>query len=312
MTRLSRRQLLCDLPSANASRSGRSLRPASPAAPLAIDPSAAVRDFDWGTTTRMRDGRVVREWEVVAEVKTIEAAPGARYEAWTYNGRVPGPTLRCREGESLRIHFTNGSEHPHTMHFHGIHTPEHDGVPGIGPGNIEPGESFTYEFDAEPFGLHLYHCHTRPLAEHITKGLYGAYIVDPRDGRPEADELVMVLNGFDTNFDRANEVYAVNSVPFAYERAPIRVRRGDLVRIYLVNVLEYDLVNSFHIEGHVFRYSPTGTSLDAAEVTDTVVQCQGQRGVLEVRFPDTGRVAFHAHASQFAELGCAGLFEVCD
>jgi FtsP/CotA-like multicopper oxidase with cupredoxin domain len=112
-----------------------------------FDPQLIVRDFDAG---RVVNG--VREWEIVAEEKTIEVAPGVRYDAWAYNGRVPGPTLRAREGERLRIHFTNGAQHPHTMHFHGIHTARMDGVPGVGSGNIEPGRSFTYEFEATPFG----------------------------------------------------------------------------------------------------------------------------------------------------------------
>ena len=151
-----------------------------------------------------------------------------KFAAWTYNGRIPGPTLRCREGERLRITFVNGSQHPHTIHFHGIHPAEMDGVPGLGAGEIAPGGKTVYEFDALPAGLHLYHCHVRPLAEHIAKGLYGAFIVDPADGREDADELVMVMNGFDTNFDRANEMYAANTIPFAYMDEPIagRARRA--------------------------------------------------------------------------------------
>ena len=191
-----------------------------------FDPHAILRDFDWGTTRRLASGRVVREWELVALDKEIEVAPGVRFPAWTYNGRVPGPTLRAREGERLRITFVNGSAHPHTIHFHGIHPAEMDGVPGLGDGSIPPGGRTVYEFDAEPFGLHLYHCHTRPLAEHIAKGLYGAFIIDPAEGRPPADELVMVMNGFDTNFDRANEVYAANTIGFAYMDRPIRVAPG--------------------------------------------------------------------------------------
>ena len=276
-----------------------------------FDPHAIVRDFDRGTARR-EGGRTVREWTLIAEDKEIEVAPGVKYAAWTYNGRVPGPTLRAIEGERLRIRFMNGSRHPHTIHFHGIHPAAHDGIPGIGPGNIEPGEEFTYEFDAEPFGLHLYHCHTLPLAEHIAKGLYGAFIVDPKEGRPEADELVMVQNGFDTNFDRSNEVYAVNTVAFAYHDKPIRVKRGELVRIYLVNLLEFDLINSFHVHANFFQHFPTGTSLEPVEFTDTIVQGQGQRSVLELRFPFPGRYMFHAHVSEFAELGWMGFFEVED
>src|SRR4029453_6562160 len=132
-----------------------------------FDPTEILRDFDHGRTKRLASGRVLREWELIALDKTIEVAPGVRFDAWTYNGRIPGPTLRCHEGERLRIQFGNGSAHPHPVHFHGIHPATMDGVPGIGPGVIPPGKTVTYEFDAEPFGLHLYHCHALPLADHI-------------------------------------------------------------------------------------------------------------------------------------------------
>src|SRR3712207_5366429 len=105
-----------------------------------FDPQELLRDFDEG---RVVNG--VREWEIVAEEKEIEVAPGVKYAAWAYNSRVPGPTLRAREGERLRVHFTNGSTHPHTIHFHGIHTAPMDGIPGEGAGNVAPGRSTTYE-----------------------------------------------------------------------------------------------------------------------------------------------------------------------
>jgi FtsP/CotA-like multicopper oxidase with cupredoxin domain len=275
-----------------------------------FDPHELLRDFDWGTTRRLASGQVLREWELYAAEQEIEVAPGVKFAAWSYNGRVPGPTLRCREGERLRITFRNASHHPHTIHFHGIHPADMDGVPGLGAGEIEAGGTTVYEFDALPAGLHLYHCHVRPLADHIAKGLYGTFIVDPADGREDAQELVMVLNGFDTNFDRANEMYAANSIPFAYMNTPIQVKRDELVRIYLVNVLEFDLINSFHLHGNLFNYFPTGTSKTPSEFTDTVMLCQGQRGILEWRFPMAGRFMFHAHQSEFTELGWQGFFEV--
>ena len=175
------------------------------------------------------DGTLLREYEIFAVDREIEIAPGIFFPAWTYNGQVPGPTIRATEGDRVRITFRNIGTHPHTIHFHGWHTPEMDGThPGQ---EVQPGDTFVYEFDAEPFGVHLYHCHTVPLKRHIHKGLYGAFIVDPRDGRrPPADEMVMVMNAFDTNFDAENEVYAVNTVANAYMQDPIRVTVGRLVR----------------------------------------------------------------------------------
>jgi len=276
-----------------------------------FNPTDVLRDFDEGRTRRLASGRTLREWEIVAADKEIEIAPGIKYPAWTFNGRVPGQTLRAREGDRMRVRFVNGSEHPHTMHFHGIHPAEMDGVPGVGPGIIEPGKSFVYEFDAEPFGMHLYHCHVGPLAEHIARGMYGSFIVDPKQGREEADELVMMMNGFNTNFDaEGNQVYAVNSIAFHHVNEPIRVRRGELVRIYLANILEYDPINSFHLHGNFFEFFPTGTRLQPADFTDTVGMVQGQRGVLEVRFPHRGSFMFHAHKTEFADLGWMGFFEV--
>ncbi|QEM25364.1 multicopper oxidase domain-containing protein (plasmid) [Rhodococcus qingshengii] len=276
-------------------------------------PTAMLRDFDYGTTSVSSDGRTLREWEIFAADEEIEVAPGVYYPAWTFNSRIPGPALRCSEGDRLRVKFVNGSAHPHTMHFHGIHPAEMDGIPGVGRGIIEPGESFTYEFDATPFGLHLYHCHVSPLAEHIARGMYGTFIVDPAQGRPAADEMVMVMHGYNTTFDgQGNQLYAVNGIPFHYMHEPVQVKRGELVRIYLVNILEYDPINSFHIHGNFFDYYPTGTRLEPSEFTDTIVQAQGQRGICELRFPHPGKYMFHAHKTEFADLGWMGFFEVTE
>ena len=270
-----------------------------------FDPSEFLRDFYWGEERR-EGGGTAREYEITAEEVEIEVAPGVVYPAWAYNGQVPGPTLRATEGDRLRVVFKNNSEHPHTIHFHGFHPANMDGVFEL----VSPGREFTYEFDAEPFGMHLYHCHTSPLRKHIEKGLYGAFIIDPEEGREEADEMVMVMNGFDTNFDGENEVYAVNTVPFHYQKNPIEIKKGELVRAYVVNVLEFDFINSFHTHANFFDYYPTGTKREPSEFTDTKMFAQGERGIMEFRYDFPGRFMFHAHVSEFAELGWMGLFDV--
>jgi manganese oxidase len=253
-----------------------------------------------------RPGRV-REYELLARDVDLEVAQGVTFPAWTYNGTAPGPVIRATEDDVLRVRFANGGSHPHTIHFHGIHPANMDGVFEIVP----PGGTFTYEFPARPYGLHLYHCHATPLKKHIHKGLYGAFIVDPPELRRPAQELVMVMNGFDTDGDGENNFYTVNGKAFYFAKYPIRVRRSETVRIYLANLTEFDLINSFHLHGDFFRYYPTGRD-ETVLYTDTVVQCQGERGILEIDFANTGLFMFHAHQSEFAELGWMGFFDVVD
>lgn len=272
-----------------------------------IDPTAFLEHFDYGTVTTLPDGGTRREYTLTAVDAEIEVAPGVFYPAWTYNGQVPGPTLRATEGDLLRVVFVNAGTHAHTIHFHGIHPARMDGVYEV----VNPGDRFVYEFTARPAGLQLYHCHAIPLKRHIAKGLYGTLVIDPKVPRPPAREMVMVLNGFDTNFDGANEVYAVNTVPFAYHHDPIRVKKGELQRIYMVNILEFDLINSMHIHGNFFNVFRTGATT-SSDFTDTLMFCQGERHIIEFTYEETGRFMFHAHQSEFAELGWMGVFEVVD
>jgi FtsP/CotA-like multicopper oxidase with cupredoxin domain len=285
--------------------------------PTGFNPTAYLRSWNFSDLppdarskvyreTPRSNGTLLREYEIYAADREIEIAPGLFFPAWTYNGQVPGPTLRATEGDRIRVVFKNLGTHPHSIHFHGWHPPEMDGT--LAGQEVHPGGTFVYEFDADPFGVHLYHCHTVPLKRHIHKGLYGAFIVDPRQARPPADELVMVMNAFDTNFDAENEVYAINTVANAYMYEPIRVAVGRLVRIYLVNLTEFDPVNSLHLHGMFFDVYRTGTSLRSSEKTDTLMLCQGERAILETTFRYPGDFMVHAHQSEFAELGWMGLF----
>lgn len=299
-----------------------------------FDPHAMLYDYDYGEVSTLPNGQTLREYNFVAIDKDLEVAPGVFFPGWVYNGRAPGPTIRCVEGDRIRIRFSNASTHPHTIHFHGIHSATMDGVPGIGAGSIPSGEFTIYEFDAYPFGCHLYHCHSNPLKRHIHKGLYGAFIVDPDPEKYEGEarevaktrhhqypeneaynEMMMVMNGFDTNFDGDNEIYAVNSVAFAYSKKPIQIRRDQKQRIYLINVTEFDPINSLHTHANFFDYYDHGTTLEPTLKTiDTVMQCQAQRGILEFSFEgfEPGLYMFHAHQSEFAELGWMAFFEVLE
>ena len=148
---------------------------------LTIDPMKYLREFNYGRISTTDNGTTLRDFTIIAQDKNLEVSPGVFMDAWTFNGTIPGPTIRATEGDLVKIKFINNGSKPHTMHFHGIHQSQMDGVFEI----IAPGGSFTYEFTAEPFGLFLYHCHMQPLEEHISKGLYGVYIVDPKTPRPQ-------------------------------------------------------------------------------------------------------------------------------
>ena len=333
-----------------------------------FDPHTFLRQFETGEIVGGDEaGRPIREFQLVALDVPIEIAPGVEFLAWTYNGQVPGPTLRAIEGERIRVNFTNRGTHAHTIHPHLKNLdPAEDGIPQNGPGVLETDESYTYEWVAQPAGCHFYHCHSMPLKEHIHRGLYGALIVDPDPDRvresPAAytnhhpsqitpafedhlvaeaesrnhtydendgvDEMVLVMNGFDTNFDGDNEVYAANTRAFAYgvgstdgkgnweageTKRPIRIDRDERQRIYLINTIEFDPINSFHTHSQFFDYYDHGTTLTPTrKKVDTVMQCQAQRGIIELDYSDhdPGLYMFHAHQSEFAELGWMSFFEV--
>jgi FtsP/CotA-like multicopper oxidase with cupredoxin domain len=249
----------------------------------------------------------VRSHRIVAADRDIEIAKGVTFPGWTYNGTIPGPVIRATVDDILEVDFVNGGSHPHTIHFHGIHPSDMDGVFEI----VQPGERFTYRFPARPYGVQLYHCHATPLKKHIHKGLYGAFIIDPPTPRPPAREIVMVMNGYDTDGDGENNFYSVNGRAFYYAKYPIRVKRSETLRIYLANLTEFDLINSFHLHGEFFRYYRTG-STDHFDYTDTVMLCQGERGIIEIDWHHAGRFMFHAHQSEFTDLGWMGFFDVVD
>ena len=273
-----------------------------------FDPHQILTDFDGGEVSTDVTGRTVREYRFIAASKEIEVAPGVFFEAWTYNGRVPGPTIRATQGDRIRVELFNASRHPHTIHFHGYHPAAMDGIPGAG--EVASGETFTYDFVAGPFGTHLYHCHSLPLANHIHRGLYGAFIVDPPGGRPPAHEMVFVLNAFDTDFDGKNEVYAANTVAFAYFDKPIPIAAGELQRAHVINITEFDPVNSFHLHANFFQLYRTGTGLNPDELTDIVTMGQAERHMLEFTYHERGQFMFHAHQSEFVQLGWMSMFEV--
>lgn len=272
-----------------------------------VPPIAAPATLlDGVTIPPPRDDRpagALREHVVDVVETSLEVAEGTTVDAWTYGGRAPGPVLRATEGDTLRVTVRNRTERPHNLHLHGRHHPAMDGWEPI-----PPGEEFTYEVTAAPYGVHPYHCHTPPLAVHVAKGLYGVLVVDPPTPRPPAHEVVLVLAGWDLDEDGRNEIVAFNGVANWFARHPITVPVGDLVRVYVLNMTEHEPVAGFHLHAQTFDVFWHGTSTTPDLHADTVALTQGDRAILEFRLPHRGRYMFHPHQHHLADAGAMGWF----
>ena len=292
-------------------------------------------------TTGDGNNQTVREFTlIVEENQSIPIASNGLtfFDAWTFNGTIPGPTMRVTEGDLVKINVINSKEnnHTHSLHLHSTHPSNMDGIDGPG-GYIKPGQNFTYVFTAQPYGVYPYHCHVSPIDQHINKGLYGAFIIDPKTPRQNMTEMVMMMNGYDLDyekegigpsriptpqefeedympqeFEHGNEVYTVNGKAFDYVENPIPINMNKNYRIYLINMLEFDQVNSFHLHGNMYKYYPSGTSKEPSFENDIVTLGQGDRGLLEFDYPYPGKYMFHSHINEFSDLGWMGLFNVIE
>jgi len=280
-----------------------------------------------------------REFTLITEENhTVPISNAGHYfKAWTFNGTIPGPTMRMTEGDLIKITVINApnSNHSHSLHMHSMHPGEVDGVTGPA-GAIQPGKSFTYTFIAQPYGLYPYHCHVEPVEDHVNRGLYGMFIIDPKQPRMPMHEMAMLMNGYDMNYtheggsfsmppvdkkdptklleghevERGNDIYTVNGVGFGYMGHPIHLVQGENYRIYLVNMLDFDLVNSFHLHGMMFNYISAGTATVPDYKTDIVTQTVGDRGIIEFTAGYPGQYMIHAHQSEFTGKGWMGMLNV--
>ncbi len=305
--------------------------------------------FNCGHVSTLNNGTKLRQFSLIVSenntlpISDISTNDPVLFNAWTFNDTIPGPTMRMTEGDHVQItvYNSNSSTHAHSMHMHSIHSGDVDGMTGPA-GTIPPGGHFTYSFVASPYGVYPYHCHVEPITTHLNHGLYGVMIIDPKVPRTPAKEMVMLMNGYNlvddyapssgplqhpptttelrTNFGEAtksdegvdNQIYTVNSDAFLYRDQPIQLVTGQQYRIYLVNMLEFDVANSFHLHGNMFEYYPSGTATNPAYKTDILTLGQGDRGIIEFTYDKPGMYMFHAHINRFTNLGWMGMFNVQD
>jgi FtsP/CotA-like multicopper oxidase with cupredoxin domain len=136
----------------------------------------------------------VKEWTLTAAPAEVEIFDGRTLAVWSYNGQVPGPTLRVRLGQTVRVVLRNELPMPTTIHWHGVRVPNAmDGVPEVTQPPVLPGESFVYEFTPKDAGTYWFHPHVRSM-EQVERGLYGLLIVEDAEPLPYSREVVWVLD----------------------------------------------------------------------------------------------------------------------
>ncbi|MEM3089391.1 MAG: multicopper oxidase domain-containing protein [Candidatus Nitrosotenuis sp.] len=260
----------------------------------------AAEDFVYSPTTR--------EYSIIAQDTTIEIAPGVRVDAWAFNGTVPGPTMRATEGDRVIIHFINKGSLPHTIHLHGDHNEENDGVFQ----EVLPGQSYTYDFIAEPAGALMYHCHVMPVSQHIRNGLYGAFIVDPKEGLEPAREYVLVKGEYDlgNQEDWHPDYVFFNGYADQYWNNPLEARTGELVRIFYIDMGAMPAFG-YHIHGTIFDAIASGIWENEPASVQTWEVGAGNAAIFEARWKEAGRYLFHIHGIP-EEKGTMAYFDVTD
>ena len=248
-------------------------------------------------------GPVTRSYRLDVIDQQVGISADQRFDAWTFGGSMPGPVLRATEGDRLEITLSNRTNRAHNLHFHGRHE---IGADGWEP--VPPGGEFTYRLTAGPFGVHPYHCDFTPSEDHVANGLYGLLIVDPRPARPPAQEFCLVFGGFDVDGDRQSDWFGWNGVTGFYAKYPIKVTTGELIRVYLANLVSDQPMASFHLHAEAFSVYRNGTRLVPDEETDIVSLAPAERAVIEFRLPARGRYMFHPHQRVMAERGGMGWF----
>ena len=240
------------------------------------------------------DGRV-KVYELTAEELQWEVEPGRKVKAWAYNGQVPGPQIRVREGDRVRVKLTNKLSESTSIHFHGLEVPnDQDGVPFITQPPVKPGESYTYEFTVPNAGSHMYHSHHNAAIQ-VGLGLLGAFVVEPK--RPvaahKADmDYVMVLND-------GYHGYTLNGKGFPATE-PIVCGLGQTVRIRFMN--EGMMIHPMHLHGmHMTVIAKDGWDQPMPWKCDTLNIAPGERWDVLVKASNPGTWAFHCHILPHAE-----------
>jgi nitrite reductase (NO-forming) len=318
----------CSVPGhREAGMEGRMEVAAGPRAAVAAIAPDIVRDpTDLPAPIRARPPQILR-----VDLDTIELKGQldnkTTYNFWTFNGKVPGPFIRARVGDTLEVHLKNDAESImiHSVDFHAA----------IGPGGgaeftqADPGQEKIVTFKALVPGLYVYHCATPSVPHHITNGMYGLILVEPEGGMPQVDREFYVMQGelytarpfgaqgeqemdYEKLISERPEYFLFNGAVGALTRShPLRARVGETVRIFF-GVGGPNFTSSFHVIGEIFDHVYEGASLGALPLTgvQTVSVPPGGATVVDFKIQRAARYTIVDHALSRLERGLVGFLIV--
>jgi nitrite reductase (NO-forming) len=273
-----------------------------------------------------REPQTVRV-DLITEEIGGRLAEGATFVYWTFNGKVPGPLIRARVGDTVEVHLKNSanSSMVHSVDFHAV----------IGPGGgssvmqVDPGKERSFTFKALVPGLFEYHCATPMVAEHIANGMYGMILIEPAGGLPRVEHEFYFMQGeiyTDAPFgQRGTQEFSVEkllnerpeyfvfngSVGAISKLHPLHAKVGDTVRFFF-GVAGPNFTSSFHVIGEMFDkvYFLGGLSSPPLIGIQTVSVPPGGAVVTEFKTHVPGAYSIVDHALSRAERGLAGILYV--
>jgi len=297
-----------------------------PATDIQPDPNAPDYILRDPTAPALMEG-TTHDIDLVVEEKLMTVAPGFVQAVWTFGGSVPGPVIRVKVGDTVRIHLKNpaSSQLAHSVDFHASQVAWNDEMT-----SINPGEEKLYEFKAEYAGVWMYHCGTSPTLHHIANGMYGMVIVEPKEGLPPVDHEFAIVQsewylgpqGQPASLTKAASAnpapdYVVfNGVANQYKDHPIMVGTGDRVRVFVLDAGP-SIDSSFHIVGTIFSaVTKEGIHLvpgnDGNWASQAVDLAPAQGAIVEFVMPEDGLYPMVTHAFNFVGRGALGLFQAGD
>ena len=298
----------------------------SATADVAADPSAPPYELRDPAAPPLATGPVI-DVDLVIEEKLMTVAAGYQQLVWTFNGSVPGPVIRVKVGDTIRVHLENPATNTlsHSVDFHSSQVAWNDEMT-----SIKPGEEKLYEWTADYAGVWMYHCGTTPALHHIANGMYGMVIVEPAGGLPEVDKEFAIVQsdwylgqqGEETNLTKAAsgnpspDFVIFNGVANQYLDNPIQIGTGERVRIFLLNAGP-NIDSSFHIVGTIFdTVTKEGIHLlrnNAGSWGSQAVDLSPAQGaIIEFQTAEDGLYPMVTHAFNFVGRGALGLFQSGD